>query len=161
MIYDVLESHGIAYLRVDHPPVYTCEDVRRLLPDLPGAETKNLFLCDAKGRRHFLLTVGPDKRVDLKRLAADLELTGLRMASARRLTERLGVEAGAVTLLALVNDPDGAVEMLFDEELWDEESFQCHPLVNTSTLILDKQALTAFFAAVDHAPRVMAIPSRD
>ena len=161
MIYDVLDAHGIEYQRVDHPPVYTCDDVRRLVPDLPGAETKNLFLRDAKGRRHFLVSVGPDKRVDLKGLARALGLNGLRMASAERLMEYLGVEAGAVTLLALVNDPDGAVEMVFDEELWQADAFQCHPLVNTSTLILSKEALTAFFAAVGHAPAIMDVPSRE
>ena len=161
MIYDVLDAHGIEYQRVDHPPVYTCDDVRRLVPDLPGAETKNLFLRDAKGRRHFLVSVGPDKRVDLKGLARALGLNGLRMASAERLMEYLGVEAGAVTLLALVNDPDGAVEMVFDEELWQADAFQCHPLVNTSTLILSKEALTAFFAAVGHEPAIMDVPSRE
>jgi Ala-tRNA(Pro) deacylase len=161
MIYDVLESNGIEYERVDHPPVYTCDDVRRLVPGLPGAETKNLFLRDSKGRRHFLVTVGPDKRVDLKGLASELGVGGLRMASAQRLMEHLGVEAGAVTLLALINDADGAVEMLFDEELWNEEAFQCHPLVNTSTLILSKRALKAFFTAVEHEPRILAVPSRD
>jgi Ala-tRNA(Pro) deacylase len=161
MIYEVLESHGIDYRRFDHPPVLTCEDVRRLVPGLPGAETKNLFMCDAKGRRHFLVIVGPDKRVDLRQLASDLGLTGLRMASAHRLMDHLGVETGAVTLLALVNDPEGSVEVLFDEGLWNEEAFQCHPLVNTSTLILSKDALISFFAAVAHSPRLMVIPSRD
>lgn len=160
MIYELLDSRGIEYQRFDHPPVFTCEDVRRLVPGVPGAETKNLFLCDAKGKRHFLVTVGPDKRVDLKLIASALGVGGLRMASAQRLADHLGVETGAVTLLALINDPNGAVEVVFDEELWDEEAFQCHPLVNTSTLVLSKQSLAAFFAAVAHSPRVIVVPAR-
>ena len=160
MILELLESHGITYQRVDHPPVFTCEDVRRLVPGLPGAETKNLFVRDGKGRRHFLVAVRPEKRVDLKRLGVALEVSGLRMASAERLAEFLGVETGAVTLLGAMNDTHGAVEVIIDEELWAEEAFQCHPLVNTSTFILTKEAITRFFEITGHTPRVIVVPAK-
>ena len=52
-----LQQNGIAYQRVEHPPVYTCEEAERLVPFLSGAHTKNLFLRDAKGRRHVLVVV--------------------------------------------------------------------------------------------------------
>ena len=57
-IYAFLEGHGIPYERVDHPPVSTVEEAERLVPAMPGAHTKNLFLRDEKGRRHFLIVVG-------------------------------------------------------------------------------------------------------
>jgi len=37
---------------------------------LPGAKTKNLFLRDKKGLRHFLVTVAHDSLVDLNALWA-------------------------------------------------------------------------------------------
>ena len=65
-IYAFLTQNDIAYQRQDHPAVFTCEEALRLVPPLPGAKTKNLFLRDRKGRRHFLVVVGYEKAVDLK-----------------------------------------------------------------------------------------------
>jgi Ala-tRNA(Pro) deacylase len=130
MIFDFLDSNGISYERVDHSPVYTCEEAKELVPYLSGAETKNLFLRDAKGRRHFLVTVKPEKQVDLKSLSSLLNATGLGFASPERLMRYLKLEPGAVTLLGVVNDTDGVVEVIIDEVLWSSQSFLCHPLVN-------------------------------
>ena len=55
-------------------------------------------MCDAKGRRHFLVSVRPETRVDLKALGALLGAGGLRFASGARLQRHLGLEAGSVTL---------------------------------------------------------------
>jgi Ala-tRNA(Pro) deacylase len=78
-MFDFLDSHGIPYERVDHPAVFTCDEARRLVPPIDGAETKNLFLRDGKGHRHFLLSVPGEKVVDLKALSASL---GILLASA-------------------------------------------------------------------------------
>ena len=48
-VYQFLADHQIKYERFDHPPVYTIADVQRLKPDLPGAQTKNLFMRDKRG----------------------------------------------------------------------------------------------------------------
>lgn len=160
MLLELLKSQGIAYEIVNHAPVFTCEEARRVTPELPGAETKNLFLCDAKGRRHFLVAVPPEKRVDLKELGSLLEVSGLRLASAERLAKYLGLTSGAVTLLGVVNDQNGSVEVVIDADLWNEPALQCHPLVNTSTVAMSKEALTKFFEVTNHTPRVIAVPGR-
>ncbi len=43
--FNYLAEHGIAYERHDHPAVYTIEEADRLVPPLPAAKTKNLFLA--------------------------------------------------------------------------------------------------------------------
>jgi Ala-tRNA(Pro) deacylase len=68
-IYRFLARHDIEHERHDHPPVFTCEEGSRLVPDLPATRTKNLFLRDRKGRRHFLVVVGYERAVDLKALS--------------------------------------------------------------------------------------------
>jgi Ala-tRNA(Pro) deacylase len=157
----LLDAHGIAYERADHPPVYTCEEARREAPGLSCAETKNLFVRDAGGGRHFLVAVRPETRVDLKALGKLLNAGGLRFASPRRLSEHLGLEAGSVTLLGVVNDHDRAVDVVIDEDLWREPAFQCHPLVNTSTLVLGRDGLERLFALTGHAPHIVAVPPRE
>ncbi|MBX7142970.1 MAG: prolyl-tRNA synthetase associated domain-containing protein [Oligoflexia bacterium] len=159
MIFDVLNKNGIQYTRVDHPPVFTCEEAARVVPKLPGAETKNLFLRDGKGRRHFLLSVGSHKSVDLKALSKLLGVSGLSLASSERLAKYLGVTPGAVSLLALINDSSRQVELLVDEELWAAEAFLCHPLVNTSTLLIAKAGMGKFFELTNHSPMIINCPA--
>lgn len=159
-LYRFLEESRIHFSRHDHPPVHTVEEVYRLTPNLPGAKTKNLFLCDDKGKRHFLVTVPDMKRVDLKSLAGALGVKKLRFASARRLNRCLGLEPGAVTLLGVVNDDAHQVRVVIDETLWQADALQCHPLVNTSTLVLPMADLRRFFKATGHSPAVMRVPQR-
>src|SRR5438552_12931117 len=97
-----LAHHGIRLQRFAHPPVMTVEESERLVPRLPGAKTKNLFLRDKKGERHLLVTVPHDLSVDLKALGTTLGVDRLGFASADRLMKYLGVSPGSVSLLGLV-----------------------------------------------------------
>lgn len=156
---DFLEQQDIHYERFDHPPVFTVADVHRLTPDLPGVKTKNLFLRDNKGKRHFLVIVPGDKRVDVRHLNDQLGCSRLSFGSADRLMRYLGVEPGAVSLLALFNDTSHGVDVVMDEDLWTAEAFQFHPLVNTSTLVIAKVGIECFLSATGHTYHIKAIPS--
>lgn len=159
-IYHYLDTRTIRYERHDHPPVFTCDDVNRLIPDLPGQKTKNLFVCDGKGKRHFLVTVPDEKSVDLKSLAAALDVKKLRFASAERLEKHLRLTPGSVTLLGVVNDTAGTVEVIVDDALWKADALQCHPLVNTATLVISLDHIRKFLDATSHTPQVMDVPQR-
>ena len=155
-----LSEHGIAYQRCDHPAVYTVEESARLVPPLPGAKTKNLFLRDKSGRRHFLVCVPAAKQVDIKVLSEAIGANRLSFGSAERLKQYLGVEPGAVTLLAIFNDPGGAVSLFVDADLWQAEAFQFHPLVNTATLVISRQEAARFAELTGHALQVIHVPER-
>ncbi len=157
-LYQILADHRIEYERYDHPAVYTVEDVKRLVPPLPAAKTKNLFLRDHKGRRHFLVIVPADKRVDIKALNAAIGSSRLSFGSANRLKKYLGVDPGSVTVFALINDPDHKVELIMDESLWEQETFQFHPLVNTSTLLVSRKNLKRFLAFTGHEVNTLMVP---
>ena len=91
-IYQFFADHGIEYERHNHPPVFTVEEALRLVPPLPAAKTKNLFLRDRKGKRHFLVVVGYEKAVDLKALTSLLGVSKLGFASPQRLKRYLGID---------------------------------------------------------------------
>ena len=156
---DFLREHGIAPARYSHPPVMTVEESERLVPKLPGAKTKNLFLRDKKGTRHFLVTVPHDLAVDLNALGAALGAGRLGFASPERLMKHLGITPGSVSLLALVNDCDAAVEFVVDQRLWDAPAVQAHPLVNDATMVIAHADLERFLAVTGHVPRVVAVPA--
>ena len=159
-IFQFLDQHQIAYERHDHPPVYTVADVLRLIPNLPGAKTKNLFFRDKKGRRHFLVIVNDFKRVDMKQLAAMLDADKISFGSPPRLQRHLGIEPGSVSLLAVINDVAHAVEVVIDTALWQADAFQFHPLVNTSTLVVTRPDIEVFLNATGHAPRFIPVPEK-
>ena len=136
----------------------TVEESLRLVPKLPGAKTKNLFLRDKKGRRHFLVTVPHDIAVDLGALGAALGVGGVGFASAERLQKHLGIKPGSVSLLGLVNDEAHAVEFVIDRALWEADAVQAHPLTNTATMVVAHADLERFLAATGHPPRVIDVP---
>jgi len=154
-----LRDHGIAAARHSHPPVMTVAESDRLVPKLPGAKTKNLFLRDKKGARHFLVTVRHDLPVDLNALGSVLDAGRLGFASPERLAKHLGITPGSVSLLALVNDTAGAVEFVIDRALWDAAAVQAHPLVNDATMVVPHAELERFLSATGHAPRVIDVPA--
>jgi len=157
-IYKFLDDHQIKYERHDHPPVYTVEDVIRLVPPLEAAKTKSLFLRDAKGSRHFLVIVKGEKRVDLKALPDLLNSSRLRFGSPDRLKKHLGVDPGSVSLFAVVNDIGKAVELIIDTALWKSDAFQFHPLVNTSTLVISRDNVKQFLEKTGHDAQILDVP---
>ncbi|HXX84803.1 MAG TPA: prolyl-tRNA synthetase associated domain-containing protein [Casimicrobiaceae bacterium] len=154
-----LREHGIAAARHEHPPVMTVEESERLVPKLPGAKTKNLFLRDKKGSRHLLVTVPHDLAVDLAALGAALGAGRLGFASPERLAKHLAITPGSVSLLALVNDRARAVEFVIDRALWEAPAVHAHPLTNEATMVITHEDLELFLAATGHAPRVLDVPA--
>jgi Ala-tRNA(Pro) deacylase len=159
-IMEFLARHAIKATRVEHPAVMTVEESERLVPPLPGAKTKNLFLRDKKGSRHFLVSVPHDLALDLESLGAALGVGRLGFASSERLHRHLGIAPGAVSLLALVNDDAHAVELVIDRRLWDADAVHAHPLVNHATMVIPHAELVRFLAATGHEPRIVDVPGQ-
>lgn len=155
---DALREQGILFERHDHPPVATCEEAAIHLRGVDGAGSKNLFLRNKKGDRHFLVTVHEEKRVDLATLSDLLGVGRLSFASADRLERHLGVKPGAVTILALVNDTTGAVAAFIDRELWESSKMQCHPMENTSTLVMCPADIERFLRSRGRSLSILDVP---
>jgi Ala-tRNA(Pro) deacylase len=156
----MLDALGISYRSYEHEPVFTCEQALAAMPNEPAVQTKNLFLRDKRGRRHFLLVTSCEKAVDVKAFADRADADHLSFGSADRLAKYLGVEPGAVTVFGLANDTANAVELYVDEDVWDAPTWRCHPLVNTGTLVVGRADLERFFEKTGHAPRVVRLSIR-
>ena len=156
-IYAVLAAQGIPYKRYDHAPVFTCDEAERAVPQIEAAHTKNLFLRDKKGTRHWLLVTLCEKAVDLKQVADRIGADKLSLGSPERLIKHLGVTPGAVTILALAHDRTHAVELLVDEDVWRASSLRAHPMVNTATLVITQPDLRRFLDYTGHTARVIPV----
>lgn len=150
-----LDSHDIPYRRFEHPAVFTCAEAEMHRPLPEAVSTKNLFLCDKKARRFFLMVTDCEKTIDLAGLSGQTGVSHLRFASEANLARLLGVGRGSVTMLGLVNDSAHQVELWIDAGIWSAELFQSHPLVNTATLLLKRADLERFFALTGHTPRLV------
>lgn len=135
-VYDYLDNLGFAYQVSEHPAVYTIEEMEKLNLDKLGAIVKNLFLRDASGKRHFLVLMQQDKKVDLKGLQENINSKGLKFASVDRLYKYLGLEKGAVSPLGIINDHDRAVEVIIDNDLAKFNLLGVHPNDNRATVWL-------------------------
>ena len=156
-----LTERGIAFERFDHPPVFTCEEADRLVPAAAAAvQTKNLFLRNKKGDRHWLLVTDCRKPVDLKALGPVIGAEHLSLGSPERLERHLGLTPGSVTVFGLVNDPGHAVELLVDEEVDGLPAWRCHPMVNSATLVVPREGIATFLTLTGHRPRVVGVPVR-
>lgn len=155
---DLFAQQGWDCEVVEHAAVFTIEEALAAVPKLDGIKTKNVFMRDAKGQRHFLAIVPHDRRVDMAELARQLPATKLSMGSPDRLLRHLGVTPGAVSIFAVINDTDKAVELIVDEAVWNAEKIQGHPLRNTATVVIGHAELAAFLAYTGHVARVMRVP---
>ncbi|MDW7740219.1 MAG: prolyl-tRNA synthetase associated domain-containing protein [Bacillota bacterium] len=133
-VYDTLEGLGISYKRYEHPPVFTVDEAKQYWQNIEGAHSKNLFLRNNKGNRHYLVVLEDTKTADIGGLSEKLASGKLSFASERRLMEHLGLETGAVSPLGIINDLKKAVTLVLDKDLKRHETVNFHPNVNTATI---------------------------
>jgi Ala-tRNA(Pro) deacylase len=147
-----LEDNRVDAKTAEHPPVHTVQESRDLRGEIPGVHTKNLFLRDGK-KNFFLFVTDEDSTVHLKSLARKIGAKGgLSFGSPESLMELLGIQPGSVSLLAAINDIGGKVTIVLDERLRQAALINCHPLTNTRTTSLSKEAVDAFLALTGHVP---------
>jgi Ala-tRNA(Pro) deacylase len=152
-----LADLGVATETLEHPPLFTVEDSQKLRGEIPGGHSKNLFVKDKKSRL-FLLVLGEETQVDLKRVHEKIGAQGrVSFGSAELLEEVWGVRPGAVTPFGAINDSAGRVTVVLDAEMMGHERLNFHPLVNTSTTGVAAADLVKFLRATGHEPLIAAL----
>jgi len=149
-VYRYLDDLGISYTRYEHPPVYTVEEAEKYWKDITGAHTKNLFLRDNKGKRHFLVVLEQSRELSLDEMSKTLNAGKLSFASERRLEKYLGLGTGAVSPFGLINDQGKKVEFVMDENLKKYQWINFHPNVNTATITISVEDFLRFVEATQH-----------
>ncbi len=152
-----LAGHGISITTVSHDPVFTVEEAKLVRGSLPGCHTKNLFLRNKK-KRMWLLVCEQDREVDLLALGKHLGAGRLSFGSPTRLMQYLGVIPGAVNPFAVVNDGGGAVTVVLDRAILDQDPLNFHPLDNAMTTSIAPDKFLRFLALEGHSPVLVELP---
>lgn len=156
--YDLLDSLGIEYDRIDHEPAMTmeiCEEIDRAL----GATIcKNLFLCNRQETDFYLLMMPGDKPFKTKDLSAQICSSRLSFGTPDYMEQLVDITPGSLSILGLMNDKEGRVRLLIDKDVLSGEYIGCHPCINTSSLrIKTSDMVEKLIPALKHAPTLVEL----
>lgn len=150
-VYDLLDSLEIPYMRTDHEAVATIEDCQKVDEVLGITICKNLFLCNRQKTEYYLLVMPGNKALRTKELSPQIPSSRLSFASGEDMEKYLNVTPGSATIMGLLFDKDNRVQLLVDEEVFEDEYMGCHPCVNTSSIKLKTEdAFGRFLKEVHH-----------
>jgi Ala-tRNA(Pro) deacylase len=139
------------YQRTDHDRADNMEACNEIDAVLGVIICKNLFLCNRQKTKYYLLMMPGDKKLKTKELSKQINSARLSFAEPDAMLEYLDIEPGAVSIMGLMNDHDGAVQLLIDEDVLQDEYIGCHPCVCTSSLkIRMEDVINKFLPAVRH-----------
>ena len=153
-----LAEHNIQYILHTHPAVFTVPEAKIYCGHIPGTHCKNLFLKNKKSGQLYLVTLPHDKRLDLNQFRRLISAPKIRFASPEDLFEKLGISAGAVSPIGLVNDTNNEVIFIVDETIWNAEEICCHPNINTETLQIPGPDFRKLIKAIKTSMEIKNLP---
>lgn len=157
-VYDLLDSLGVEYERIDHDPAMTMEICEQIDASLGALICKNLFLCNRQQTDFYLLMMPAAKPFKTKDLSAQIGSSRLSFGTAEYMERFLDITPGSVSVLGLMNDKEGRVRLLIDADVLKEEYVGAHPCINTSSLRLRISDLRErIIPALAHEPTVVIL----
>lgn len=158
--YDLLDSLGVEYQRIDHEAAMTMEACAEIDKVLDATICKNLLLCNRQNTAFYLLMIPGDKVFKTSVLSKEIGSSRLSFAKPEYMEEFLDITPGSVSVLGLMNDHDHHVQLLMDEDVLKGEYFGCHPCINTSSLrIRTADLMEKIIPAMDHPARIVTLPA--
>ena len=156
--YDLLDSLGIDYQRIDHEAAATMEICAEIDKTLGATICKNLLLCNRQCTAFYLLMLPGEKNFRTSVLSKEIGSSRLSFADAKYMEEFLDITPGSVSILGLMNDHGNRVQLLIDEEVLQGEHIGCHPCNNTSSLrIKTADMVSKIIPALGHEPRLVTL----
>ena len=156
--YDLLDSLGIEYQRIDHDAAATMEICAEIDKTLGATICKNLLLCNRQCTAFYLLMLPGEKNFRTSVLSKEIGSSRLSFADAKYMEEFLDITPGSVSILGLMNDHGNRVQLLIDEEVLQGEHIGCHPCINTSSLrIKTADMVSKIIPALGHEPRLVTL----
>ena len=150
-VYSLLDELSIPYERVDHAVTETMEACENIDMLLGVSMCKNLFLRNRQKTAFYLLMIPGKKKFKTKDVSKQLGTSRLSFAEAEYMEQYLNITPGSVSVMGLMNDTEGKVQLLIDEDIMKDPYFGCHPCINTSSLRLrTKDLVEKVLPAMEH-----------
>ena len=157
-VYELLDSLGIEYQRVDHEPAMTMEACVAVDEAMEATMCKNLLLCNRQCTDFYLLLMPGGKPFKTSVLSKQIGSSRLSFADGSYMEQFLDITPGSLSVLGLMNDRDQRVKLLIDGDVLTGEYIGVHPCINTSSLRIRTQDLMEkLIPALDHAPTMVTL----
>ena len=157
-VYDLLDSLGVAYQRIDHEAAMTMEACAAIDEVLDAVICKNLLLCNRQCTDFYLLMIPGNKVFKTSVLSKKIGSSRLSFASPEYMEQYLDITPGSVSVMGLMNDKEHKVKLLIDADVLKGEYFGCHPCINTSSLRLKiSDLMEKIIPAMGHAPVILEL----
>lgn len=153
-----LESLGIAYEIIEHPPVSTIEECKKIEEIINDTICKNLLLRTTNGAVHYLLILRNDKRFVTGEISKKLGSSRLSFASGEEMESMLCTTPGSLSILSLIFNEKKNILLAIDKDVTKNEYFCCHPCDNTATLkIKSADILNVFLPSLGINPIIIEV----
>ena len=157
-VYELLDRLRIPYLRADHPAAMTMEACAEVDRALEADICKNLLLCNRQRTAFYLLLLPGSKVFKTSLLSKQIGSSRLSFAQGEDMERLLDTSPGSLSIMGLMNDPEGKVQLLIDRDVLREPYFGCHPCMNTSTLRMETTQVTeVLIPALQHPPMLVTL----
>ena len=158
-VYDLLDSLGISFERVDHAPAMTMEVCAAIDEVLEATICKNLLLCNRQGTAFYLLMLPGNKVFKTSVLSKQIGSSRLSFASSEAMEQFLDITPGSVSVMGLMNDHENRVQLIMDQDVLKGEYIGCHPCINTSSLrFKTADLMEKILPAMGHEPIFVDLP---
>ncbi len=149
--YELLDTIGVSYERVDHDAAMTMEQCAEAKAVLGVKICKNLLLCNSQKTKFYMLLMPGEKQFVTKDFSKKIGSSRLSFAPAEFMEKFLDITPGSLSVLGLINDKDNNVTLYIDRDVVADEYFGCHPCINTSSVKFStNDLLTKVIPAMGH-----------
>ena len=146
-VFSTLESLGISFQVIYHPPTPSVEDALLYWKDLDAIHCKNLFFRNHKGNKHYLVIFECMQQLNIHDLEQRLKQGKLSFSSPERMEKYLGLSPGSVSPFGLINDKEKHVYVFIDDKLKNAARLSFHPNENTASVSI---STADFIRFLDH-----------
>jgi Ala-tRNA(Pro) deacylase len=155
-IIKLLDELKIKYQWIDHPAVFTVNDLSNLPENIKPI--KNLLIQEEGGGKKYLVVMAGNARLDLKSFRESLSIKRLCFANSETLLQTFGVKSGAVSIFGFINNKSADVEVVVDEEILNSsDALGFHPNDNTATILFNPNNLDTLLKSMGCNYRIMKL----
>ena len=129
--YDLLDSLGVEYIRVDHEAAMTMEACAAVDEAMGATMCKNLMLCNRQETQFYLLLMPGEKVFKTSELSKKIGSSRLSFAKAEPMEKFLDITPGSLSVLGLMNDETNAWRRCFDSN--------CAPVVDNEIFMYEEE----------------------
>jgi len=140
-ILNILNTLEIKYTNYEHQPAFTCNDAKWI--DIPWQRVKSLFLRNRNYTRYYMVVLEDNKKFDSNMFRKLVWENKITFANEEKMMEKIWVKPGHVSPLALINNTEKDVKVIFNSTLKDV-LIGFHPWQNDNTTVLNMDGVEKF-----------------